>query len=102
MSGLGLLFLQLAAGGATAAAPLPDIEIKAHVTAREVRIRQQGTARLTLHADPGVAPPVRVERSAPAGQQRYRNLSIDLTAQAHLTHPDPSSQQGNMNASDQP
>lgn len=102
MPGVGLLFLQLAAGGAVAAPP-PDIEVRARVTAREVQIRQEGAARIAVRAEPGVAPPVRVERSAPPGAKRYRNLTIDLKAEARLVQPDPAATpQGSADEADQP
>jgi hypothetical protein len=99
--GLSILFLQLAA--AQAAAPAPDIELNARVTAREVNIRQEGPAHLQLHADPGVAPPVKVARSQPAGAKTYRNLTLDLHAEARLADP-PSTkpQQGTSNAANPP
>lgn len=90
---MGLLLVgQLAAPVAADAAPPPDIELRAHVEARSVKIEQSGTARLELHADPGVAEPVAVKRSAPNGQSRYRNLTIDLHAAARLTGPAASAQ----------
>ena len=101
MSGLGLLFFQLAA--AQTGAPPPDIEVTARVQAREVTIRQDGEARIELHAEPGVAPPVRVERSAPPGARSYRNLTIDLHGQARLSAPDQDqSRQGNNDGTRQP
>ena len=84
MTGLALLLAQLAP------AQLPDIEIAARVSAREVEIEQEGEARLTLHAEPGEAEPVRVERSAPAGRKSYRNLTIDLRAAARIAPDAPS------------
>ncbi len=96
MPGLALALLQLAA--AQPAAPPPDIELTARVRAREVTVRQDGTAALELRVSPGVAPPVEVRRSAPAGAQSYRNLTIDLRAAARiadpLAPPPPPSQQG--------
>ena len=89
MSMLGLILVaQAAAPGATAAPP-PDIEIRAHADIRSMKIRSQGSARLELHAEPGEAPPVIVERSAPAGSTSYHNLRVDLHAIARLTAPEP-------------
>ena len=103
MPGVGLLFLQLAGAAGATALPPPDIEVSARVTAREVRVRQEGAARISLRADPGVAPPVRVERSAPPGAKRYRNLTIDLKAEARLANREPNStQQGSTDEADQP
>jgi hypothetical protein len=85
---VGLLLVgQLAAPVAADAAPPPDIELRAHVEARSVKIEQSGTARLELHADPGGTEPVAVERSAPKGHSRYRNLTIDVHAAARLAAP---------------
>jgi len=88
MSIVGLILVAQAAAPVAAANP-PDIELRAHADIRSLEIRSQGTARLTVHAEPGDAPPVAIERSAPAGQNRYRNLSIDITAIARLTAPTP-------------
>lgn len=85
MPGLSLALLQLAA--AQPAAPPPDIDLNARVRAREVAIRQQGEASLTLRAEPGVTPPVRVERSAPPGAQHYRNLTLTVHAEARIAEP---------------
>lgn len=90
MSIVGLILVaQAAAVPAADAAPAPDIEIRAHADIRSVKIRSQGTASLTLHAEPGDAPPITVERSAPAGRTSYRNLQIDLHGFARLTAPQP-------------
>ena len=90
MSIMGLILVaQAAAVPATDAAPPPDIEIRAHADIRSVKVRSQGTARLELHADPGEVPPISVERSAPAGSNSYRNLSIDIYGTARLTTPEP-------------
>lgn len=88
---LSLVFLQLAT--AQVPATLPDIELNARVRAREAVVRSSGEARLTLSVEPGDAPPVQVSRSAPAGAERYRNLTIDLRATARIADPE-SSQQG--------
>ena len=89
----GLLFVAQSAASLAAVAPAesppPDIEIRARVQVRSVEVRSQGAARLELRADPGVAPPVEVTRSAPAGQARYRNLRIELRGIATLTGPAP-------------
>ena len=88
MSIVGLILVAQAAAPVAAADP-PDIELRAHAEIRSLEIRSQGTARLALHAEPGDAPPIAVERSAPAGQKRYRNLSIDILGIARLTAPRP-------------
>ncbi|ANY19050.1 hypothetical protein A6F68_00515 [Tsuneonella dongtanensis] len=86
MSAWSLAILQLAA--AQPSAPLPDIELRANVRAREVVIRQQGEASLMLRADPGETAPVEVERSEPAGATRYRNLEIKLRGTAKIAPQD--------------
>jgi hypothetical protein len=89
MSMLGLILVAQAAAPAAMGTPSPDIEIRAQADIRSVRIRSHGTARLTLRAEPGDAPPIQVERSAPAGASSYRNLRLDLHAIARLTAPEP-------------
>jgi hypothetical protein len=86
---LGLILVAQAAAPAAAAAPPPDIEFRAHADVRSLKIRSQGTAHLDLHAEPGEAPPVEIERSAPAGAKTYHNLRLDLHAIARLTAPEP-------------
>ncbi len=90
---LCLAVLQLAAAQAPTTS-LPDIEFDARIRADEVIVRQDGNAQLTVRVTPGDAPPVEVKRSAPAGAQRYRNLTIDLRATAHISDPN-LTQQGN-------
>jgi hypothetical protein len=85
VTGLAILFAQLAAP--VAAQPPPDIEFHARVKARRVEMEQQGEARIVLHAEPGQTEPARVERSAPRGQTKYRNLTIDFTAAARIADP---------------
>jgi hypothetical protein len=89
MSIVGLFLVAQAAVPMAAQSAPPDIEIRAHADIRSVKIRSQGRATVTLHADPGVSPPVEVVRSAPAGQASYRNLTIDLHGIARLTPPAP-------------
>jgi hypothetical protein len=80
------LFLAAAAAGPPPAGPA-DIEINARVRARELRIEQQGEARLRVWADPSAADKVDVERNMPKGQRRYRNLDIRLDAEARIADP---------------
>ncbi|MFA9201914.1 MAG: hypothetical protein ACEQR8_12225 [Cypionkella sp.] len=90
MPGLALAVLQLAAGQPAVAAepaPPPDIELTARVSAREVTVRQAGEASLAVRVSPGEAPPVEVARSAPAGAERYRNLTITLRGAARVAAP---------------
>jgi hypothetical protein len=85
MPGLALALLQLAAP--QAAAPLPNIELSARVRAREVTVRQEGEASLALRVSPGEAQPVEVRRSAPAGAQSYRNLTISVRGAVRFADP---------------
>jgi hypothetical protein len=80
-----ILFLAAAAGPAPASSP--DIEITARARAREVRIEQQGEARLRVWAEPPAADKVEIERNLPKGQRRYRNLDIKLDAEARIAGP---------------
>ncbi len=84
-----LLVAQAAAPLAASTADVPDIEIRAKADIRSLEIRSQGEARLELRANPGVAPPVEVVRSAPAGAAKYRNLRIEIRGIARLTGPQP-------------
>ena len=88
MSIVGLILVAQAAAPTVAASP-PDIELHAHAEVRSLQIRSQGHAQLTLHAEPGEAPPVKVVRSAPLGAAKYRNLEIDIRGIARLTAPRP-------------
>lgn len=94
MPGLALALLQLAAP--QAAAPPPDIELTARVRTREVTVRQEGAASLALRVSPGEAPPVAVERSAPAGARSYRNLTISVRGAVRIADPlaSPNTQKG--------
>lgn len=76
---------QLAAPLASGTAP--DIEIRARVRAERVEVKQQGKAEVELRVDPGETEPVQVERSAPAGQRSYRNLTVDVRAAVHIADP---------------
>jgi uncharacterized protein (DUF58 family) len=110
MTGAAFLFAQAAAAAAVPSATQPDIAVTAHVEARSVKVEQDGRATLSLHAQPSAgAEPVRVERSAPPGRKHYRNLTIDLKAEARIADPSAdaqatiaSSQQGEPNHADQP
>ena len=103
MPGFGLIFLQLAAAGAPSQAAAPDIELNARVDARDLTIRQETPLTVSLHAEPGQAPPISVQRSAPAGAKTYRNLTLRVHGEARLTDTAASqSQQGNDNGDRQP
>lgn len=78
---LGAILLIAQATAAPAVAP--DVELRAHVQAREIAIEQEGPIQLDLRADPG-STDVKIERSQPAGAQRYRNLTIDARLAAYL------------------
>jgi hypothetical protein len=86
MPGVSLLLAAAAAGAAPAAAS-PDIELNARAHVREVRIEQQGEARVRVWAEPSAGDKVEVERNLPKGERRYRNLDIALHAEARLADP---------------
>jgi hypothetical protein len=103
MPGLALALLQLAA--AQPELPPADIELTARVRAREVEVRQEGEASLRLRVSTGEAPPVEVERSAPAGAKSYRNLAITVRGAVRLADPNaapPLPKQGNENETTPP
>jgi hypothetical protein len=83
----GPITLLLAAAAGTAPANLPDIEIAAHVQAREVRIQQQGRAGAEVRVDPEAAKQVEVKRNLPAGRSAYRNLDLTLKVEGRLADP---------------
>ena len=85
MIGVAVLFAQLVAPAAVE--HLPDIEVRAGARAERVDVKQQGEAKIELRVEPGGTGPVRVERSAPAGQRSYRNLNIDFRAAARIADP---------------
>ena len=87
MPGAAVIFIAVvAAAGSTPAGP-PDIELNARAQVRELRIEQQGEARIGLRAEPSAGDKVSVERNLPKGQRRYRNLDIRLSAEARLAAP---------------
>jgi hypothetical protein len=86
MLGAALFFAAAAAAWPVPAGPA-DIEINARVRARELRIEQQGEARLRVRAEPPAGDKVEVERNLPKGQRRYRNLDIKLDAEARIAGP---------------
>ena len=91
MTGAAILIAQLAAG--SVAAQPADVSVTAHVEARSIKIEQQGRATLTLHAEPSAGTePVKVRRSAPPGNTQYRNLTVDLKAEARIADPSISAQ----------
>ena len=82
MPGAGLIFF--AAAAATGTSGLADIELTARAQVRDLRIEQQGEARVRLRAEPSAGDKVAVERNLPKGQRRYRNLDIKVSAEARL------------------
>lgn len=86
MTGAILLIAQASAAPAAVQAS-PDVELRAQLRAREVRIEQDGPIRVELRAEPGITD-ISVERSQPAGAQSYRNLTIDARVAAWLSQDD--------------
>ena len=83
---LAASFLAIAQA-ASAAAPLPDIELNARVRAREVRIVQQGRASAEVFVEPEAAQRIEVERNLPRGSARYRNLDIKVAVEGRIADP---------------
>lgn len=94
---MGPIFLFVAAQAASAAMavdppaamppqarPAPDLEITAHVEARSLEIRQQGTAQAQVTVDPGHGA-IEVRRSQPERATRYRNFEIDARVAAFVS-----------------
>lgn len=76
------LLLQAAA---PAAAMPPDIQLRAHVTAKSVRVRQKGKTYLRVYAEPDagsvantIAPPLDTDA---------RNVTVDVNAEARIADP---------------
>lgn len=78
-----LLIAQAVAAPGAGPARSPDIELTAHVTAREVTVQREGPIKLELRAEPGTTDAA-VERSQSAGASSYRNLVIDARVGAWL------------------
>ena len=68
-------------------APLPDIELNAHATVREVRIQQRGETSLTVHASPDAGSDVRVDKPQANGRARLRNVTVNVHAEARIAAP---------------
>jgi len=86
--GAFLLIAQATTVAATAASeptttPQPDIEIKAHMSAREVSIEQDGPIKVLIRPEPLSS--IEVKRSQPGGARSYRNLTIDVRLAARLS-----------------
>ena len=86
ITGAILLLAQATAALAAAPAAAPDVEITAHVEAREVTIEQEGPIRVTL--TPEANSSIEVTRSQPAGTKSHRNLTIDARLAAVLSQDD--------------
>lgn len=69
------------------AAPLPDIELNAHATVRDVRIRQRGETSLTVHASPDAGSDARTQKPASGGRERLRNVTVNVHAEARIADP---------------
>lgn len=67
------------------AATPPDIQFDAHVTAREVRIRQSGAASLTASASPDAGSRVEVQAPPARGHARLRNVDLRVHAEARIS-----------------
>lgn len=71
-----------------AAQTVPDVELRAHATVREVRIRQAGEASLQVRAVPDGGSSAHVQAPRSRGERRLRNVTVDIHAEARLA-PDP-------------
>jgi hypothetical protein len=70
-----------------AAAP-PDIELRARVVARELRVASQGEARLEVRAEPDGGSSVEASRHPDVREQtRLRNVTLNLHAGARIADP---------------
>lgn len=67
-----------------AAQTAPDVELRAHATVREVRIRQHGEASLQVRAEPDGGSAVHVQAPPSRGERRLRNVTVDIHAEARL------------------
>jgi hypothetical protein len=70
-----------------AAAPQPDIELKAVVNARSVRIEKKGEAELTVSASPDAGSVVHVEAPDADGARTLRNVNVTVDAEARIGDP---------------
>ena len=80
------LLIAAAAAGASAALPA-DVEIRARVEARDVRIEQQGRAEALVFVEPSAGERIEVDRNLPKGRARYRNLELDVHVEGRLADP---------------
>jgi hypothetical protein len=77
------LFLLLQA----AATPQADIELKAVVNARSLRIEKKGEAELTMSASPDAGSFVHVEAPEADGARTLRNVTVTVDAEARIGTP---------------
>ena len=66
------------------AAPLPDIELRATIEARSVRIEKRGDAKLEVTASPDAGSLVKVEAPRADGAKSLRNVRIRIDAEARV------------------
>ena len=77
-----LLLLLLQASSAQ-----PDIELRAAVDARSVRIEKKGEAELTVSASPDGGSEVKVEAPKADGARTLRNVHVTVDAEARIGDP---------------
>ncbi len=75
-----MLILLLAAQSAVS----PDIQLRATVDARSVKVEQRGETRLEVHADPDAGSLVKVEAPRADDARVLRNLWVALDAEARI------------------
>lgn len=66
------------------AAPVPDIELRATIEARSVRIEKRGEARLEVSASPDAGSLVKVEAPRANGARTLRNVRVEVDAEARI------------------
>lgn len=66
------------------AAPLHDIELRATVEARSVRIEKRGEAKLEVTASPDAGSLVKVEAPRANGAKTLRNVRVQVDAEARI------------------
>lgn len=73
-----------------AAQPLPDIQLRADVEARQVRIERAENIRLDVRAEPDGGSDVRVNRNAnvASGRATLRNVRVRVEGEARIAGPD--------------
>ena len=77
-----LTALQAAQPAAAEPAGPADIQLQVRAQVREVRVRQQGEASLTVRGGPGSE--VRVEAPPGGGTRRLRNVNVTVDAEARV------------------